>query len=196
VHPVDVIVGALVLLGAVVGARRGLIAQLARLIALAGGLYAARLVSPEAAAGVRAAFRSVGPPADRFLGFLAVFFAIALAVTIAGIWLRERIRETKLAPLDRAGGALLGGVKGLLLCYVALFAALCFPLKPVARELRASWSAPALLAAIGVTAPLFPPEFEARGRAEAETIARARARPAGGGAGPGAADEVPCAVPR
>jgi uncharacterized membrane protein required for colicin V production len=175
VNPVDVLVLALVLLGAALGARRGLIAQLARLLALAGGLYAARVASPEAAIAVRAVFRSVGPPADRCLGFLAVFLAIAIGVTIAGIRLRERIRESALASVDRAGGALLGGAKGLLLCYVALFVALLFPLKPVTRELRASWSAPLLLGAIGVTAPLFPPEFEARGLETARDIAVARA---------------------
>ena len=182
-NPVDVGVIALVGVGGLLGARRGLVSQLARLVALAGGLYAARMASPEASAAVRAVAPSVGSPLDRAIGFLLVFVLLAAGITIAGAWLRERIKESPLAPLDRAGGALVGGAKGLLLCYVGLFVALMFPLRPLAQELRASRSVPILLRAIGVTAPLFPPEFEARGRAEADTIAQGRAE-----------RETPCAT--
>jgi uncharacterized membrane protein required for colicin V production len=189
VNPVDAAVLCLVGVGAVLGARRGLIAQLARLLALAGGLVAARIVSPEASAAVRAAVPSLVAPVDRYVAYLAVFGLVTALVAWGAAELRERVRAGPFAPVDRAGGAVLGGAKGLLLCYVGLFVLICFPARPLARELRASIAAPALLAVIGIAAPLFPPEFEARGREVARDIAVARARERG------AAESLPAALP-
>ena len=137
---------------------------------------------------VRFLLPSLGPPLDRYAAVLAVFALSAAGVIAAARWTEEHVRRSPLAPVDRLGGALMGGAKGLLAVYVGLFVILCFPSRPLARDLRASVSAPALLRMIGATAPLFPPEMEARGREVEREIVIAREQPA-----PGAAP-IPCAV--
>ncbi len=179
VNAVDAVAAGLVGLGAVFGARRGFVSQVARLLALAGGLVGARMVLPETSALLRHAAPSLAPPLDRYVAFLATFGIGVAAVLYAAARIEERVKAGSLAPVDRAGGALVGGAKGVLVCYVALFAALCLParLRPLGKEIRESRTAPILLgrAWIGVAGPLFPEEFEARGTEVVRDIEIARA---------------------
>jgi membrane protein required for colicin V production len=159
---------------ALAGTRRGLVVQLAGLAALLGGLAAAnRLAAPLGAAVGRPL--GLAPPLDRYAGYVAAFVAFFATAAAVGRAIRARVRSGSLAPLDRAGGALLGAAKGVLVCYLLLYLVLCFPTRPLADALRRSVSVPLLLRALEETEALFPPEFQARGRECAEEAALVRA---------------------
>lgn len=185
---VDWTVAVLVGLGVLGGTRKGLVLQVASLAALLGGLAAAnRLAAPLGAAVRRAS--GLAAPLDRYVGYVLAFVAFFAAAALLGRSLRERVRRSPLAPLDRAGGAFLGAAKGVVVCYLLLYLVLCFPTRPFADALRRSISVPLLLRALEETEALFPPEFQARGRECAREAEIVR------GGDPSVPVPVPVAIP-
>lgn len=102
----DLVVAALLCVAWFLGRRRGF-AELAADIAtiVLGGIGATVLSAP------LAPLFGVVPPADRLLAWLAVYAAIALAISLAARSARKKLKEADLEDLDRRFGGILGVVE-------------------------------------------------------------------------------------
>jgi len=60
----------------------------------------------------------------RFLAFLAIFIVVVVGVSILGRIISKGLRATPLSIFDRLFGAMLGFIKGLIVCFVFLLVVL------------------------------------------------------------------------
>jgi uncharacterized membrane protein required for colicin V production len=147
VTAVDWIVLAVVVLTALNGWRRGLVASALSL----GGFVVGAYVGSRVAAHVLA-----GGSASRWTPFLGLLGAVAgaailqAAATFAGAFFRQGLRLTPLRLLDSAGGLLLGAATGLVLVWVVGATAL---LLPGQTELRRAVQRSAILSRIDERVP-------------------------------------------
>lgn len=111
----DWIMIAILVLGVVQGAWRGLAWQLAPIASLVLGYVVAVPMSAQLAPWFGA------EPTHRFLAILVLYAVVSLAVYMIARALRESIERIKLVEFDRHLGAIFGGMKGLLVCLVATF---------------------------------------------------------------------------
>ena len=111
----DWIMIAILVLGVVQGAWRGLARQLAPIASLVLGYIVAVPMSAQLAPWFG------DQPSHRFLAILVLYALVSLAVYMIARALRESIERIKLVEFDRHLGAIFGGMKGLLVCLVATF---------------------------------------------------------------------------
>jgi membrane protein required for colicin V production len=116
----DILIIIFILGVTVSGYSRGFILELASLVALAAGIWAALLFSPLAEDLLKSSFNLP----EKYLpaiGFLVTFVVVSLAITLIG-WLVSKIVDlTPLGFLNKLFGALLGVAKGILLASLILF---------------------------------------------------------------------------
>ena len=106
-----------VLVGAVLfGMWKGFAWQVASVAAIFVSYFVALTFSTPVAALIDAE-----EPWDRFIAMFGLFLGTSLAVWIAFGFIKSRIEKMKLTTWDRHGGAILGGLKGALLCLVITF---------------------------------------------------------------------------
>jgi membrane protein required for colicin V production len=143
------------------GLFRGFIREAFAVIAWVGGLVLALLYSAELAPVV-ADRVGVGPPVDRAIAGLGIFLVAYVGLQLVG-WILHRIAHAIfLGPLDRVAGLLLGALKGLVFCGLALWLASARFGQSVNQRVEASPLAATLLeAAREVVDELAPPPAEA-----------------------------------
>ncbi len=95
------------------GAWKGLAWQVASLSAI----FVSYIVALQFRAPV-AAMISVDPPLNGFIAMFAIYAACSLGIWIAFGFVRSYIERFHLRDFDRQAGALLGAIKGALLCIV------------------------------------------------------------------------------
>lgn len=123
----DLLIGAILLIAAVKGWRRGFVAELGGAVA-----FFAALATPwwynGSADGWIAEFVHLGPGSAHVIGmFLTGLLTYAVIIAIA--WLLGGIAKLPVISIGNGiGGALIGFLKGALLCWLVLYLALFFPL--------------------------------------------------------------------
>jgi membrane protein required for colicin V production len=121
---IDLVILGVVLLLAFLGARSGAARQVAHLVALAAGYFAARRLGPLLAPTLA---HSLGTPlllgavVGTLLVFFVVLFSVRFALTSLLRWLLGA-RDEKERGVDRPLGFILGGLKAALVVYVVLSA--------------------------------------------------------------------------
>jgi len=128
----DLVGGAVLLLAALKGFKRGFVAELFGVLALVGAGIAA-IAYPGSLDGFVASVTHAGPGAAHVAGLVLFVLAAYVVVTLVGAVLSSFAR----LPLIGIGNALLGAavglVKGAVLLWAALYVALFFPLTPGIR---------------------------------------------------------------
>ena len=140
-NPFDM--GIVVLLGycLIVGIFKGFIKEVASIVGVVGGFYAAYaghgLLVPAIAVWIKT------PAYQAIIAFIVIFLVVCLIVNLIGTLLRMLIKLVLLGAVDRFFGAILGALKGMLLAsllYVLLIAFLPIGGKQVVAESRmAPW---------------------------------------------------------
>lgn len=111
----DIACLALVLVSALLGARRGTWWQFVRLLGLVATLSVARALAPRLSHGLANVFGSLSPEAANGILWSAILLCGLGLVGLVGRIGRMMIESTELGFGERAGGALLGLATGLLL---------------------------------------------------------------------------------
>jgi membrane protein required for colicin V production len=116
IQPYDIVV-LVVMLGAILfGAWKGMAWQLASLASLIlSGFVAVHFSAPAAP------YFSVQEPWNRFLAMFVLYLLTSLGIWILFRFIRGIIERVKLQEFDRQMGALIGLLKGILLCIVITF---------------------------------------------------------------------------
>lgn len=112
----DWVMIAILVLGVVQGAWRGMAWQIAPIASLVLGYIVAVPMSTRLAP-----FFGNTAPTNRFIALLVLYCAVALGVYLVARALRESIERFKMVEFDRHLGALFGGVKGVLVCLIVTF---------------------------------------------------------------------------
>jgi len=124
VTAVDWIAIAVILLCAISGWRRGLIASALSLAGLVGGAYAGSRIAPHLLHG---GATSRWTPLVGLVGAFAGASLLQTVAALAGSFLRGGLKLTPIRFLDSAGGVLLGALTGLVIVWVAGATALLVP---------------------------------------------------------------------
>ncbi len=114
----DIFVVAVAAVGAVLGFRRGLIAQAGQIIALVGGIMACRLFGPEAVALLSGEIPT--PVADTAIAYALLFIAAYFLILIVARLIRGLAGAVHLGVLDRLAGAVFKACVWLLILSVLL----------------------------------------------------------------------------
>lgn len=127
----DILFTAVVAAFALVGVKRGFVAEVFRLIALLGGFVAAYL-------GHGIAYRRLplsGIPAEAgtAVAFVAVFLGVAAALLLVGWLVKKIVHLVMLGWLDRLLGGCVGAAKSLVLVWAAVLVLSVFPGSGTAR---------------------------------------------------------------
>jgi membrane protein required for colicin V production len=138
-NPFDVLIIIVLVVTLVRGIFRGLVKELASIIGVLGGFYAAYSYYPY-----------LGDPLGRWIpqtgwanivGFVILFTIVYLIISILGVVIKYLLSIAFLGWVDRLCGAIFGGLKGVLICAVLLVALIAF-LPSKSNIVRASMLSP------------------------------------------------------
>ena len=115
-NPFDILMITIMAYGVIRGIFRGLVREMASIVGVMGGFYAAYTYYPHMA-------KSVSPwianPAYRnIISYLALFSVVVLIVGILAVVIKYLLNIAYLGWVDRVSGALFGGIKGVLVICV------------------------------------------------------------------------------
>jgi membrane protein required for colicin V production len=127
------------------------------------------------------------PTISAVVGFLAVFFLVAILLIIVGNTISKLIHFAKMGCLDRLLGGILGIFKGVLICGIACMVILTFTPRG-AHVLRDSVLAPRVLSFTNMFFSLFPRDVKERLERRLKSLQQSREAAISGGAL--AADQV------
>ncbi|MHB0955648.1 MAG: CvpA family protein [Pirellulaceae bacterium] len=116
VAPYDLVMLGVLLAATAVGAWKGLARQVASLAAIFASYFVAYQYREPVAAWI-----PIGAPWRVFLAMLWLYLGMSLIIWIAFRWVSRWIDRLKLKDFDRQIGALLGLVKGVILCMLITF---------------------------------------------------------------------------
>lgn len=129
----DLVIGAIVLIAALKGYKRGLISELAGAIALFAALITPFWYNGFADSALQAYLR-LGPGSAHVIGMFAIGLATYVAVTVCA-WFLNRFAKLPFVGLGNAlAGAVVGLLKSAVFVWFILYVALFFPLS---RDIRA-----------------------------------------------------------
>ena len=140
-HGIDIIACALAALFVLMGIRRGVIAELFRLLAMVGGFVAAALYYRHLYA--RLAFLPAGRGVRLIAAYLCVYILVAAALVGIGWLVRKVVHWSMLGWADRLLGGGTGLLKSLLVVWVGILLLSALPL-PAVNE----WAAQSLAHAV------------------------------------------------
>ncbi|MDJ0781042.1 MAG: CvpA family protein [Desulfosarcinaceae bacterium] len=138
-NPFDILIIIIIVVTLIRGVFRGLVKELASIIGVLGGFYAAYSYYP-----------FLGQPLGRWIpqpgwanivSFLIIFTVIYLIVSILGVIIKYLLSIAFLGWVDRLCGTLFGAFKGVLICAVLLVALIAF-LPASSNIVRASMLSP------------------------------------------------------
>lgn len=115
----DIILGGLLVYGCVKGLWHGFFAELASLVSLFIGIFIAIRFS-DAAAGLLEGYLSWEPRSIRITAFVLLFIAVVAGITILAKFLTALAGFGGLGVFNKAGGAVVGIIKMVLILSVAL----------------------------------------------------------------------------
>jgi membrane protein required for colicin V production len=138
-NPFDIVIAIILVVTLTRGIFRGLVKELASIIGVLGGFYAAYSYYPFLG-------RPLGqwipqPGWANIVSFILIFTGIYLIVSILGVIIKYLLSIAFLGWVDRLCGALFGALKGVLICAVLLVALIAF-LPASSNLVRASLLSP------------------------------------------------------
>lgn len=123
-NALDIVIGIILVFGLVRGIFRGLVEEISSIIGIFGGIYGAVFYYGAAASFLK---RWISDPAyANIIGFLLIFGLIFVLVSVLGVLIKYLLNIASLGWFDRLCGAAFGGVKGILIASVLLFALTTF----------------------------------------------------------------------
>ncbi|MBC2733961.1 MAG: CvpA family protein [Desulfobacteraceae bacterium] len=123
-NALDIVIGIILVFTLVRGIFRGLVVEISSIIGIFGGIYGAVFYYPAAAQFLH---RWISDTAyTNIIGFLLIFGVIFILVGILGVVIKYLLNIASLGWFDRLCGAAFGGVKGILIASVLLFALTTF----------------------------------------------------------------------
>jgi membrane protein required for colicin V production len=123
-NALDIVIGIILVFTLVRGIFRGLVVEISSIIGIFGGIYGAVFYYQAAAQFLQ---RWISDTAyTNIIGFLLIFGVIFVLVGILGVVIKYLLNIASLGWFDRLCGAAFGGVKGILIASVLLFALTTF----------------------------------------------------------------------
>jgi len=123
-NALDIVIGIIMVFTLVRGIFRGLVVEISSIIGVFGGIYGAVFYYQAAAQFLQ---RWISDTAyTNIIGFLLIFGVIFVFVGILGVVIKYLLNIASLGWFDRLCGAAFGGVKGVLIASVLLFALTTF----------------------------------------------------------------------
>lgn len=129
----DIIIGIILILFAIVGLRNGIIREAFSLAAFIGGIYGAIKLSNVVGHWLGKII-NVSPEWMSVISFIIVFVALALLINWLGNWLAQVVESINLGFIDKIGGIVFGIAKGFLLVGVLILLLDFFGIKDVLNE--------------------------------------------------------------
>ena len=129
----DIIIGIILILFAIVGLRNGIIREAFSLAAFIGGIYGAMRLSDMVGHWLGKII-NVSPEWMSVISFIIVFVALALLINWLGNWLAQLVESISLGFIDKIGGIVFGIAKGFLLVGVLILLLDFFGIKDVLNE--------------------------------------------------------------
>lgn len=123
-NALDIVIGIILVFALVRGIFRGLVEEISSIIGIFGGIYGAVFYYPAAAQFLQRWISDVAY--TNIIGFLLIFGVIFVLVGILGVVIKYLLNIASLGWFDRLCGAAFGGVKGILIASVLLFALTTF----------------------------------------------------------------------
>lgn len=123
-NPFDILMITILAYGLIRGVFRGLVREIASIVGVLGGFYAAYAFYPQAARLMapwvaNAAYLNI-------LSYMAIFAAVVIVVGVLAVVIKYLLNIAYLGWVDRVGGALFGLVKGLLVVAVVFIVLTAF----------------------------------------------------------------------
>ena len=173
-HWLDFVLLLILGFGAILGARSGLVWQVARIVIFGAAIYACINYHGVAAEQLTGLLTHTSPTVLWLLAYVVTFLAVCVAGFVVTYLIERAVRAARLKPLDRLLGALVGTLKagliaGALLMGVALYAS------PESDEVLAeSKVAPVVLQGMRIVIVAVPQQYkdklsDALGRMKKET---------------------------
>ncbi len=129
----DIIIGIILILFAIVGLRNGIIREAFSLAAFIGGIYGAIKLSDMVGKWLGNII-NVSPEWMAVISFILVFIALALLINWLGNMLANLIESIRLGFIDKLGGVVFGIAKGFLLVGVLILLLDFFGIKDVVDD--------------------------------------------------------------
>lgn len=129
----DIIIGIILILFAIVGLRNGIIREAFSLAAFIGGIYGAIKLSDMVGKWLGHII-NVSPEWMAVISFILVFIALALLINWLGNMLANLIESISLGFIDKLGGVVFGIAKGFLLVGVLILLLDFFGIKDVVDD--------------------------------------------------------------
>ena len=129
----DIIIGIILILFAIVGLRNGIIREAFSLAAFIGGIYGAIKLSDMVGKWLGNII-NVSPEWMSVISFILVFIALALLINWLGNMLANLIESVSLGFIDKLGGIVFGIAKGFLLVGVLILLLDFFGIKDVVDD--------------------------------------------------------------
>lgn len=117
---IDLVLGGIVVLGALQGFRKGLIKEVAAIVALIGGYLVARTFSDLLTPLLRAGL-SIPDPWYSWISFFLLFVITVSLITLIGRFLTQLLKWVALGFVNRLAGAVFGASKWVLLLCLGLY---------------------------------------------------------------------------
>ena len=112
---IDIIIAAIVVVFGIFGLRKGLIREAATLAGLFLGLWVAFHFSDFTADKLTHLWE-IDPKYLNVIAFIVTFIVVAILVNLLGRLVAKLVKAINLGLIDRLGGFVIGGAKGLLIC--------------------------------------------------------------------------------
>ena len=148
---IDITIIILLALAVGVGFKKGLVQEIVGIIALVAAFFLALVMHKAAAGLIVRLVPSIPKHIVPTVGFIVLFLAVFLGITVIGWLLSKLIKATPLDLADKIGGMAVGLFKGALMISILL---LLLALLPLPREVNARLDRSGMIRSIRKVAPL------------------------------------------
>jgi membrane protein required for colicin V production len=173
-NPFDMLAIVILVICLIRGLFRGLIKEMASVIGILGGFYAAYTYYPLAVKPISVYVPN--PSHHNIIAFLILFFGVAVIIGILGLLIKFLLRITFMGWMDRACGAGIGLIKGVLIVAVLAFVFTFFVPKG-ASLVRKSCFAPYMTEVSDKIALVVPKKMQTQYVDKSNVLKKAKARP-------------------
>ena len=116
----DIVILVPLLIGVVLGLKRGVVTELFTILSVIGGFIGAKVWAPQVSHWLQHQVNWNGTICD-VLAYALLFLAIAAALTVVGSLISRLLKAIKLGVVNRLLGALFGAGKWILIMFVVVF---------------------------------------------------------------------------